>query len=151
MRRKRLNHAADTLCQMFRGWRIMNSYQGLAALGSGVLVIDTIAATCTFNGKRIEPLHIAGELHAWLAEDLHDHQIPLAAICSATLTVQMTLTQIAAKQRTTSVQHMAVGGQPIRKGGFLRLAVQCASCITTDEDRYEATLSDVIEWPEDWP
>jgi hypothetical protein len=29
MGRKRLNHAAETLCAMFCGWRLMNSYAEL--------------------------------------------------------------------------------------------------------------------------
>lgn len=42
MRRKRLQHAADTLCHMFCGWRLVNSYQELERLGSGTLLIDAL-------------------------------------------------------------------------------------------------------------
>jgi len=42
MRRKRLNHCSDIVCDMFCGWRLMNSYEDLVRLGSGHLVINLI-------------------------------------------------------------------------------------------------------------
>ena len=44
MRRKRLKHAADTLCHMFCGWWLANSYTNLETLGSGTLAIDALSA-----------------------------------------------------------------------------------------------------------
>ena len=42
MRRKRLKHCADTLCHMFCGWRLVNSYADIESLGSGALKICRI-------------------------------------------------------------------------------------------------------------
>ena len=151
MRRKRLNHAADTFCQMFRGWRLANSFHGLIELGSGTLVIDAKDATCTFNDAGIASLNIAGELNAWLVADLQANDIPLAAISTAKLTVVLALSTIHGKKRESIVQYISPEGKPIRGGSFHRLAMQCESEITTDEARYTATLSEVVEWPENWP
>src|ERR1035437_6351814 len=114
MRRKRLNHAADTFCQMFRGWRLANSYHALAELGSGTLVIDAKDATCTFNGADIAPLNIAGELNAWLIADWQANDIPLPAISAAKLTVVLALSTIQGKKRKTTVQHISPESKPTR-------------------------------------
>lgn len=147
MKKRRLKHCVDVFCQMFCGWRLANSYGDLVALGSGLLVIDAKQGDCTFNGQTIVPLSIAGEIHAWLVDDLHAHRIPLSVIASASLTVQMVLEPISAKQRSTVVQHIRPDGMPIKSGIFQRLTVSCEGCIVVEGFRYEASLSDVIEWP----
>lgn len=147
MKKRRLKHCVDVFCQMFCGWRLANSYNDLAALGSGLLVIDAKQGDCTFNGQTIVPLSIAGEIHIWLVDDLHANRIPLSVISSATLTVQMVLEPISTKERSTLVQYMRPDGMSIRSDSFLRLTVNCKGCIVVEDFRYEALLSDVIEWP----
>jgi hypothetical protein len=51
---KGLQHVADTMCQMFCGWRLIESKPNLANLGSGTLEIDTITGQCLFQGKSID-------------------------------------------------------------------------------------------------
>ncbi len=58
MRRKRLKHAADTLCNMFCGWRLANSYSDLETLGLGTLEIDALSGDARFNGSAIGPLNM---------------------------------------------------------------------------------------------
>src|SRR5689334_12628046 len=53
MNRKRLQHVADTMCQMFCGWRLIESKPNLVNLGSGILEIDAITGQCVFQGKSI--------------------------------------------------------------------------------------------------
>lgn len=151
MRRKRLNHAADTFCQMFRGWRLANSYHALAELGSGTLVINAKDATCAFNGRNIKLLNIAGELNAWFIRDLQANSIPVTEISTAKLTVVLAISMIEGKKRKSAVQHISGEGKPIRRSQFHRLSTQCESEIATDEARYTAMLSDVVEWPVNWP
>jgi hypothetical protein len=91
MRRKRLKHNAHILCDMFHGWRLMNCWDRILALGSGILEIDALSAECTFNGQPIESLTIAEELRLWLRDDLAAQGIPLTAIRSARLEVQLEL------------------------------------------------------------
>jgi hypothetical protein len=63
---KRLQHVADTMCQMFCGWRLIESNPNLVNLGSGALEIDAITGQCLFQGKSIDQLKIAEEIRAWL-------------------------------------------------------------------------------------
>jgi hypothetical protein len=89
MRRKRLKHDAHVLCDMFHGWRSMDCWDNIQALGCGTLEIDVLSASCTFNGQPIESLAIAEELRLWLRDDLAAQGVPLTAIRSARLEIQI--------------------------------------------------------------
>ena len=151
MRRKRLQHAADTLCHMFCGWRLVNSYGDLERLGTGRLAVDVLSGRCSFDGNPIEQLSIAHELWAWLREDLSAHDIPADAVLRAELHAELELSRIGLPQRATREQHMDSRGKPIRTGEFHRLRIECKSEVATDEVVYTASLSDVEEWPVGWP
>lgn len=151
MRRKRLNHAADTLCAMFCGWRLMNSYKELQALGSGVLVVDALNLTCRFNDADIEPPSIAHELHAWLLTDLEKHNVDRSKIDEATLSVKLNLVRSGKYQGPMGSFYIGKDGKPIEKGEFFRLAAECHSVVRTDEAKYEAARLHQEQWPVGWP
>jgi hypothetical protein len=150
MRRKRLQHAADTLCRMFCGWRLTNSYEDLARLGSGTIEIDALSAACRFEGEPIERLAIAGELSAWLREDLAAHVIPESAILRARLEAELRFSEIEAEKRATPDQHLEREGRPIREGRFHRVRIRCKSEVATDEAVYTSSFDDLEEWPVGW-
>ena len=89
MGRKRLQHVADTMCQMFCGWRLIGSKPNLVDLGSGTLEIDAITGECLFAGRIIEQLTIAEEIRAWVRDDLAANEIPVVALNRARLTVNL--------------------------------------------------------------
>lgn len=151
MRRKRLNHAADSLCAIFCGWRLMNSYPEIQALGSGTLKIDALTLACQFDGVSIEPLSIAHELQAWLAADLLKHNIPITALEEAVLCVSMDLQCSPAPTRPRGSFYIGKNGMPIEKGDLFRLTAQCKSSIKTDETFYEAQRDLHEQWPVGWP
>ena len=66
MRKKRLQHVADTMCQMFCGWRLDSSKPDLIRPGPGSLETDAITGKCVFGGRVIERLIIAEEIRLWL-------------------------------------------------------------------------------------
>lgn len=151
MRRKRLQHSADTLCQMFCGWRLANSYEGLERLGSGSLSVDVLVGSCRFDGTPIGPLNIAGELHSWLCEDLAAQGIPTGAVLRAGLTARLSIAAIGSRPRATPVQYLRADGKPVRSGGFYRCKIECESEVATDEATYRSRLTDMEEWPVGWP
>ena len=51
MKRKRFNHQVETLCQIFCGWRLVNSHDHLTKLGSGEIRIDLLKKQAFFNGQ----------------------------------------------------------------------------------------------------
>jgi hypothetical protein len=150
MRRKRLQHGADVLCQMFCGWRLVNSYRDLESLGSGTLTVDALSGQCGFEGRPINRLTIAGELQAWLEEDLTANSIPRAGLKRAQLTAVLSRTEISAKERMTATHHISAKGDTINKGPFIRLKIDCKGEIETDEKTYTATQSELVEWPRGW-
>ncbi|MCE5325479.1 MAG: hypothetical protein LLG01_03600 [Planctomycetaceae bacterium] len=151
MRRKRLQSVADTLCQMFCGWRLVNSYHELAKMGSGQLLIDVITSECVFREQPIASLVIAQELQLWLQRELNSNRIPIEALSSAQLRAHLELSIVQSKKRITTVHHMNSQGKPVQTGIFFRLAIECDSEIKTDEASYKASMTDVEEWPENWP
>jgi len=151
MRRKRLNHAAQQLCQMFCGWQLHWDKPRLSELGSGTLAIDVLTTTCTFNGAPIDPLKIAAALKAWLSEDLARHSIPFPAIQEARLVARLSLTQIGPSQRSTKEQWFGTHGQPVVFSSLFRCDFSCEGQVRTDEATYSATYDAREEWPPNWP
>lgn len=125
MRRKRLKHNAFILCHMFCGWRLINSYNRLVALGSGTLDINALTAGCRFNGEPIEQLSIALELQHWLLEDLAAQAVPVEAIRSADLEVRLAFAEVAPRARVTRDAHFGADGRHVGGPTFHRCAIAC--------------------------
>lgn len=87
MGRKRLQHVADTLCHMFRGWQLQEDYEALTSWGKGELEIDALGGTCTRDGTPVRLL-MAGVLQLWVQQDLAEHGIAEAEISDAILRVR---------------------------------------------------------------
>lgn len=150
MRRKRLRHVAQNLCQMFCGWRLTNSYRDLERLGSGTLTVDALTGECLVNGAATEELSIAGELQSWLLDDLGRCRVPVEDLREVMVKADLDLTAISAKKRVTRDYHFE-DGKALTKGTFNRLVIVCRSSVVTSETRYEAEERDVEEWPVGWP
>jgi hypothetical protein len=151
VRRKRLKHNAFILCHMFCGWRLVNSFDRLVALGSGTLEIDALTAGCRFNGEPIESLSIAWELHHWLRDDLAAQGLPVEDIRSARLVARLELSEVVRRARVTRAQHFGPGGQHMSGPAFHRCTIACRGEVVTEDAVYEAEYEDVEEWPVGWP
>jgi hypothetical protein len=146
MRRKRLQHAADILCQMFCGWRLNNCKNVLAKLGSGTLEIDALTGGCYFNGCPTPELSIAVELREWLKEDLATHKIPYEALSSAHLKADLSFSEIRWSDRRTN-EHYFKEGRTVRTATMHRCVIRCESEVATDEATYSSKYEDLEEWP----
>jgi len=149
MRRKRLQHAADTICQMFCGWRLIESKPSLLKLGSGTLEIDAITGQCRFDGKTTGQLSIAEEIRAWLRRDLESNEIPIAALTGARLAVELSFSVVPWNERTGEIFFYA--GKATRTEQMNRCTMKCESSVTTDEVVYHSKLIETQEWPIGWP
>lgn len=150
MRRKRLQHAADTICHMFCGWRLINCKPQIVVLGSGIVRIDVLSGNCTFNDHPISQLSIAEELRHWLLADLKSNHIPVDALSRASLKAKLSFGEIAWGDRTTTEQFFN-DGRPVRTGTMHRCGMRCESEVATDDAVYRSELDDVQEWPIGWP
>jgi len=151
MRRKRLKHCADTLCHMFCGWRLVNSYADIELLGSGTLEIDALTGEATFNGDPTNPLAIAGELQAWLTEDCDSNNISIDQLRKAALTAKLDLSKTEWKQRQSLDHWFDHKGAEIVWRQINRCVIECCSTIETDETNYQSEFCDLEEWPEGFP
>ena len=149
MRRKRLKHAVFTLCHMFCGWRLMNSYKQIAELGSGTLAIDVVSGHCSFDGEDIPSLTIADELQCWFASDMAANHIQTDKIVSATLTASLNL-GVVNKGRRVKSQYYFSNGKHLNSPEIFQCKIECRGKIVTDETDYESAYSDIAEWPVDF-
>jgi hypothetical protein len=140
MRRKRLQHLAQNLAQMFCGWQLLPDYGILTRLGNGILEIDVLERSCRFNGEPIKPLVMAKVLNSWMQEDLQDHGIPLESIRAAVVQVEFT-TRHTNKQQILS----GVWAKPSRH--FVLCDLNCRGRVSTDERIYEGEYRELEEWP----
>jgi len=151
MRRKRLQHAADTLCKMFCGWRLDSSKASLARLGSGTIEVDTLTGDCSFEGKPIESLPIVRELQAWLRDDLRTHSIPIEELKAARLRARLLFSLIPWSERRKKAEIFYRDGRTVCTGQVHRCEIECEREIATDEALYRSRLQDFEEWPTEWP
>jgi hypothetical protein len=149
MHRKRLQHVADTMCQMFCGWRLIQSKPNLLNLGSGTLEIDAITGQCHFQGKSIGQLTIAEEIRAWMEQDLATNRIPIADLMGAHLKVKLSFSVVPWNATTKEIFYS--DGKVVRTEEMNRCVMECDSKITTDETFYSSQLVEAQEWPLDWP
>jgi hypothetical protein len=149
MRRKRLQNVADTMCQMFCGWRLINSKPNLLKLGSGALEIDAITGECVFQGKTLVRLTIAEEIRAWMHHELATNNVPIAGLTGASLAVNLTFTVVPWSEPSREIFYSA--GKAVRTNKMNRCVLECSSSVTTDETVYRSELREVQEWPLGWP
>jgi hypothetical protein len=151
LRRKRLQHVADTLCEIFCGWRLANSFAELARLGSGELEINCLTGACRFGDGKIASLAIAQELKAWLDADLAKHSIDPAWLDQAWLRAKIDVTQINRRARTAQTVYLGRDGKPMKPSTLVRCSIACESRVKTETTLYSASKSDVEEFPAEWP
>lgn len=148
MKHHRLKHAASTLCRMFGGWRLANSYNEIARLGSGLLAIEVLTAACRFNEKVIEPLSVAQEMQAWFLRDLEQYRIPLGSIGTAFLHADM---QVGRGDDPRTSFFFTKDGASANRSEFVRLKARCHCEIRTDEASYVSEHEFSDAWPLGWP
>ena len=149
MRRKRLKNVADTLCQMFCGWRLVGSKRTLAELGSGTLEIDALTGQCQFQGKPILQLPIAMELAGWMKQDLATHRIPTTLLVHARLSARLSFSRVPWNTRTKEI--FISSGKAVRSQEMHKCIFECASEVATDEVLYRSKRTETQEWPIGWP
>src|SRR5215472_1490849 len=103
MHRKRLQHVADTMCQIFCGWRLTGSKPRLLELGSGTLEIDALTGQCFSQGQSIAQLTVAEEIRVWIQDDLAANKIPVGALKSARLSVKLSFSVVAWNEHTKEI------------------------------------------------
>ncbi len=150
MRTRRLKHAADTICQIFCGWRLINSKAQLVELGSGTIRIDVLSGDCLWDGRPVPSLSIAGEVHLWFLADLEANGIPVEAITRAVLEAKLSFSTIPRGDGVTGEEHFS-DGRLVWSDTVQRCVIRCECEIATDEHVYRSQVDDVEEWPVGWP
>jgi len=140
LRRKRLQHVAQNLAQMFCGWQLYRDYGTLTRLGSGALDIDVLGGACRFNGEPIGQFTMVMVLSSWMQEDLQAHSIPLEEILEAKVQVEFTT-----RHTTEQLNRDVVWAKPSKQ--FVLCDLICRGRVGTGERVYEAEYRELEEWP----
>lgn len=152
MRRKRLQHVADTLCHIFCGWETFFDYNELVDLGNGDLRIDALTGECAFNESAIKPLGIAQALRTWLLRDCSNNKIDLGQVEEAQLKVSLDFSVISSRARKYSKgEQFLDDGRQIKTAKMHRCHFDCSSSVKTDEKVYQSKFNKIREWPLGWP
>jgi hypothetical protein len=133
VKRKVLQDYANTVCDMFVGWRLAVSGDDIPRLieiGSGDLELNLLDGAVVLNGSTPTELGIAREVVAWLQDRCAADGVPMAQLQEARLHVAFTTSERRAKN-----------GHPVRDLDF-----SCASRIVTDERTYEGSLAKRQVW-----
>jgi hypothetical protein len=149
MHRKRLKNIANTLCQMFCGWRLNGSKRMLVELGSGSLEINALTGQCNFQDRPISQVPIAVELTAWMRQDLEIHRIPAALLTRARLSAKLSFSRIPWNTRTKEIFY--VGGSAVRTESMHECIFECDSEVATIAAVYRAKQREIQCWPVGWP
>ncbi len=142
MRRKVIQNYADTICQMFCGWQLMNDFKQLDRLGSGLLTIDLRTGACVHDGKPTDQLSIARILQAWFFDRCARDAVPTDALTKVLLEAELTIS-LSDTQRDTSMRF----SDP--RPPFVGCDIRCRSSVDTDEGTYRGEFTDFEEWPRD--
>lgn len=128
MGHKVLKDHAYVFCQMFMGWRMADDLSTFAELPDGILEINILDGTCSHS--RAGPINtaIAGELRAWFLDRLQKHDIPIAEITRAELSVTM-------KNSIPSAHKRGINFDWI-----------CEAKISTPDRDYSANLAEPHTW-----
>jgi hypothetical protein len=127
MRRKVIQHFADIFCQ--RIVQLPDGYD-LAAFvhyGSGTYKLNILSGECSHTGEPIPTLRTCDEFREWLFTQLDKHNVPRVGIDAATLTINLTVSEIAVKQSFGNMFASA------------HFSLDCSSEILTDEKSYRSS------------
>ncbi|EMO26321.1 hypothetical protein LEP1GSC170_5931 [Leptospira interrogans serovar Bataviae str. HAI135] len=89
MRKKRLKHTTFTVCRIFCGWRLINSYTELNRLRTGVLKYDFLTQRSFFNDDLIQTPNILEEIEIFFSEELDRMSLTRTAFHLAFLKVEI--------------------------------------------------------------
>ncbi|MFB3896754.1 MAG: hypothetical protein ACE14V_10675 [bacterium] len=152
MKRKRLQHMADTLCHKFCGTDIFFDYNTLLSLGNGEIKIDVRSGKCFFNHEPIRQLSVVKSLTSWMNTDCITNHIDLNLIFQAELTIMLEFSIISwSKRKFSRTEEFFYQGKPYKTKKMNKCKFICESIIRTDEKVYSSTFKKIREWPQRWP
>lgn len=89
MKRKVLQDLANTVCQMFCGWRVGDDLESLSEAPSGEITVDLLTGAAVHDKVGQIELQISKEIQTWFEEQLDRNHIVIGDIRAAVLVVEM--------------------------------------------------------------
>jgi hypothetical protein len=136
-----LKQTARDLVHQFSEFELIHDWPVLSRLGSGVLWIDLATGQTHHDGKRVEPLALAGVLQSWLRESLAGAQLSKTATKDAAITVRLTVEHYSGQRDLDS----RWTGDPTR---FVGCWAEIRCRLAVDDVIAEAKRTERMEWPD---
>lgn len=150
MRRKRLKHVVFTLCQIFSGWELINSYLSIAETGSGIYKYDILNDNSYLNGNQSEKIEIYYALEKFFYSELSIMKLQRTDIERADITIILKYTKIKSGERKVENEQFYKSGKQINSAIVNLIEYKCDVVIKTDEALYESKFVSSNGWPDDW-
>jgi len=137
MRRKVIQHFANTLCQRVIDLPEGNDIATFARYCSGGYRVDFLTGICTHNGKPVNSLMACEVYKKWLIEQSQEHGVPFGELESIIMDINVNV------QAQTKTQY----GQ---RRALAHFQFDCRSEIRTDEKTYVGRMCGEKTWSLDW-
>ena len=129
MRRKILQHIANTLCPMLVGWRMYEDLEILSDLPSGTIEFDLLQAEAIHSQQGKIRLQITNELQSWMLNQFKENKIEIEKIQKVSLLAYMDTDKIKTDKKSIVSFHWSVNSE-----------------IATDEKNYKGYLKEAHQW-----
>jgi hypothetical protein len=150
LRRKALKNTAFTLCQIFSGWELINSYEQIKRIGSGVYKYDFINDSSTLDDKCSEKLNIYYALESFFTEEIKRMKIERSDFSKVEIEITINLSLTDSKEVISTETFYEKSGKQIKANKINKIDLVCSSLVETDEATYSAKLENSVGWPEGW-
>src|SRR5687767_14412569 len=138
MRRKVLQHFANTPPQRLLDLPSGFDLARFARLGSGTLDVDFHGGQCRHNGAFVAAFDLCAEHRAWIEREGQRHHIPIKELTRATMTVDFTVSDVEVKHSYGHVFRSAL------------FSFDCRSEVRTSEKTYASHQKGQKRWGYDY-
>jgi hypothetical protein len=150
LKRKALKNTTFTLCQILSAWELINSYEQIKRIGSGIYKYDILNANSTLNDKYSEKLNIYYALDSFFTVELKRMKINKSDFTKAEIEITINLSLTNSKEIISTETFYDKLGKQTRVNKINKIDFVCSSLLETSEATYRAKLENSIGWPEGW-
>lgn len=148
LKRKALKNTTFTLCQIFSGWELINSYKQIKRIGDGIYKYDFLNSNSTLNDKCSEKLNIYYALDLFFTEELKRMKINKSDFTKAEIEITINLSLTNNKEIISTETFYDKSGKQTRVNKINKIDFVCSSLLATSQATYSAKLENSIGWPE---
>jgi hypothetical protein len=150
MRRKRLRHTAFTLCHIFSGWQLINSYLEIKQQGSGFYQYDLKNDLSFFNNEITKKLSIYIALEEFIKNEIERLNLNMIDFERIYFESEIIVNEEERKSKEFKETFIDTSGNEIKGTRWNDITFKCKTMIQTIDAQYDSELEGNVQWPEGW-